>query len=440
MYLGPHHFQAQSRYFEDSVRFATSALWFESYGLVGCELNGEALRNGTVSLIHSRGILPDGLPFNMPECDPLPVPRNIAELFPPTRDSVTVLLAIPPRKPDGLNCASPEETPDAAGTRFLAEPQVLRDETTGRDEKPVRLARKNIRLLLDSEVSPDLITLPLARIRRDGSGHFVFDQDFVPPCLDIGASPRLMELLQRLVGILEEKSASLASGQRAGGRNWAEASTRDIASFWMLHAVNSALAPLRHLLFSRRGHPEGLYVELSRLAGALCTFATDSHPRDVPPYHHADLGACFDALDRHIRTHLEIMVPSNCISIPLQLAGDYFYTGEVTDTRCLGPSRWILAIQSPVGEVELISKTPHLVKVCSQQFVPELVRRALPGMALNHLPVPPPAVSVRLEAQYFGIAKAGPCWDHIVQKRKIGVYVPGDLPSPNLELLVVLES
>ena len=34
----------------------------------------------------------------MPECDPLPAPRNIAELFPPTRDTLTVLMAIAPRQ------------------------------------------------------------------------------------------------------------------------------------------------------------------------------------------------------------------------------------------------------------------------------------------------------------------------------------------------------
>lgn len=82
MHLGPHHFQAQSRYFEDSIHFATSSLWFEPFGLVGLELNAEALQNGTVSIVSARGILPDGLPFNMPESDPLPEARGIAELFP----------------------------------------------------------------------------------------------------------------------------------------------------------------------------------------------------------------------------------------------------------------------------------------------------------------------------------------------------------------------
>ena len=92
MYLGPHHFQVQSRYFEDSIQFATSSLWFASYGLAGLELDAEALQNGTVSLLHARGVFPDGLVFNMPESDALPAPRAVADLFPPTRDGVTVML------------------------------------------------------------------------------------------------------------------------------------------------------------------------------------------------------------------------------------------------------------------------------------------------------------------------------------------------------------
>src|SRR5436189_5594487 len=72
MYLGPHHFQVQSRYFEDSIRFATSSLWYMAFGVVGCLLDPEALHNGTVSVIHARGVFEDGLPFHMKECDPLP--------------------------------------------------------------------------------------------------------------------------------------------------------------------------------------------------------------------------------------------------------------------------------------------------------------------------------------------------------------------------------
>src|SRR5258708_10423796 len=102
MHLGPHHFQAQSRYSEDSIHFATSSLWFAPFGLVGLELDADALKNGTVSIVNTRGIFPDGLPFQMPESDPLPVPRHITYEFPPTRDTLTIMLATAPRTPCDL--------------------------------------------------------------------------------------------------------------------------------------------------------------------------------------------------------------------------------------------------------------------------------------------------------------------------------------------------
>ena len=50
MYLAPHHFQAQSRYFEESMHFATASLWNDAYGFADRELNADALRNGTVAV------------------------------------------------------------------------------------------------------------------------------------------------------------------------------------------------------------------------------------------------------------------------------------------------------------------------------------------------------------------------------------------------------
>jgi type VI secretion system protein ImpJ len=437
MYLGPHHFQAQSRYFEDSIQFATASLWFASFGLVGVELDAEALRNGTASLVHARGILPDGLPFNMPESDALPEPRAIADLFPPTRDFITVMLAIPPRKPNGYNCSLSE---DGAAARYLAESQVLSDENSGADERPVRLGRKNLRILIDTEPTQEFLTQPVARVVRDGSGHYAYDPRFIPPLLEISASKSLMMMVQRLIEILDEKAATISRGSSRGAQIGTEFSTREIANFWLLHAVNSALPMLRHQLIAKHGHPEELFVEMSRLAGALCTFALDSHPRTLPLYDHLRLSECFDELERHIRLHLETIVPTNCLSIPLKPAGDYYWEGEVTDQRCMGRSRWVFAIHANMGEAELMARTPQLIKICTPPFVRELVKRALPGMALTHLPIPPPAISTRVETQYFGISRSGPCWDHMVKARQVGVYIPGEFPNPEVEILVVLDN
>ena len=435
MHLGPHHFQVQSRYFEDSIQFATSSLWFASYGLAGLELDADALYNGTISLLHARGIFRDGLPFNMPECDGLPEPRAIADLIPPTHEGVTVLLGIPPLKANGRNCTL--EGDGAGGARYAARRRVLSDEITGSDERSVQLGHKNLRLLVDTEPAGDLVTLAVARAMRDGSGHFVYDPNFVPPVIQLGASARLLQLLQQLIEILSEKSAAISRDAAGAGT---EFSSREIASFWLLHAVNSALAPLRHELIAKRGHPEELFVELSRLAGALCTFALEASPRDLPLYDHENLSECFALLDRHIRAHLETVLPTNCITIPLTAAGDCFYEGEVTDQRCMGNARWVLGIRAAIGEAELMAETPRLVKVCTPAFVRELVNRALPGMPLTHLPAPPPAISRRAEVQYFGISRSGPCWNHMQQTRHVGVYVPNAFPNPELQVLVVLDN
>jgi type VI secretion system protein ImpJ len=247
-------------------------------------------------------------------------------------------------------------------------------------------------------------------------------------------------MLKRLVEILEGKSAAVShQRQQPSGKFQAGMSIRSVSQFWFLHAINTSLTPLRHLLLSKHGHPAELFREMSRLAGALCTFGLETHPRSLPAYNHRDPGSCFEALDEHIRRHLEIMVPSQSISIPLTPAERYFYEGDIKDQRCFGRSRWILGIQSPVGEADLISKTSQLVKVCSTKFIAELVRRALPGLSLAHLQVPPSAMDVNIEYQYFTISRTGPCWESIMQTHSVGVYVPGELPSPQMDLIVLLE-
>jgi len=240
--------------------------------------------------------------------------------------------------------------------------------------------------------------------------------------------------------VLQEKSAAISLDNRGRGKFQTGFSAQEISRFWFLHAINSSLGPLRHLFFSKRGHPEEVFLELLRLGGALCTFATDSHPRTLPLYDHQALDKCFAEIERHIRTHLEMLAPSNCVAIPLKPVANYFYEGEVVDQRCLDRARWIFSVRSPIGDAEVISRTLQLVKICSAQFIRRLVDSAIAGLPLKHIPVPPAAVSPRVESQYFAISRTGPCWDHIVLTRRVGVYVPGEIPKPEIELLVVLES
>lgn len=434
MHLAQHHFQAQSRYFEDSIHFALSHLCFAAHGVAGLALDDEALRNGTASLLHARGVMPDGLAFRIPDGDAPPAPLGVGDRFSPTQDSQLLYLAIPAYRPDGVN-VSMEGNGSADASRYLAETAVVRDEGTGRDEKPVLVGRKNLRLVLEGELEPGSSALPLARIRRDGSGSFVYDPEYVPPVLQIGASPALLTRLRRLIEVLESKSTALGAARRPVG----DSGSSDVASFWLLHSVHAALAPLRHHAASRRAHPEQLYTELARLAGSLCTFSLDGDARALPLYDHDRLEECFTALDRHIRSHLEVIIPTGCVTVALKPAAPSIHAGRIVDPRCFGPSRWFLGIRSSIGETAVVASVPQLVKVCSSKFTPELVRRAYPGLALTHVPTPPASISPRLDRQYFSIAAAGPCWESLRESCEVGVYVPDALPGAELELRILVE-
>jgi len=435
MPLAQQHFQGQSRYFERSIAAALTSLHHKPYGLAGIELDVEALRNGTVALLHARGITPDGLPFNFPEADPLPEPRDIRALFTPTQDVQCVHLVIPSYRPGGPNCAL-EDDPEERDRRFVAAVALTPDETTGEDSKPVGVARKNFALLLDGELREGLVSLPIAQIRRDGAGQLAYDSEYVPPVLQIGASDRVMGLLQRLVEILDAKADALtqAGRERPGA-------PRDVASYWLAHAMQTALVGLRHHLTVRRSRPEALYLELSRLAGALCTFALDAHPRTLPSYDHDHLGDCLTALDRHIRAHIDLTASSNAIAVPLDRTRKLLLTGTVTDRRCFGPSRWVLGARlGGAGDpTPLVAAVPQLVKLCSAQHIARLVKEAFPGLPLEHLPIPPSGVAATPGTQYFQVGQTGPCWASLTQTGGVGIYVPQALAEVEIELWVLLQ-
>ncbi|HET7275698.1 MAG TPA: type VI secretion system baseplate subunit TssK [Longimicrobiaceae bacterium] len=448
MHLSQHHFQAQGRHFTDLATFTVGSLFFKPYGLSGCGLDAEALLNGTVSITHAQGLMPDGMAFDFP-VDSTPDPLGIRDLFSPTNDSELVSLTIPAYRPGERNCAN-GSTAGRSSLRYRALTRQVTDESTGADEKPIAFAGKNFRLVLGTVDDEDLVSLPLARVRRDGSGNFVYDQTYVPPCTQIGASASLMQLLRRLIELLDGRADAIRAERQESHESLADYASREIASFWLSHAIHSSLAPLRQHLRSGRSHPEQLFVEMGRLAGALCTFSMHSHPRDLPVYDHDDLGGCFSGLEAHIREHLEVISPSNCITVPLGLAEESLYVGAVTDSRCFDASRWYLGVRSDAGQGEVISSVPRLVKICSAQFISRLVKEGLPALSLDHVQSPPPELSPRPGTQYFSIGKTlpghggsaeqAPCWKAILASGEVGIYVPASIPDPEMELLVVLES
>lgn len=437
MHLAQHHFQAQCRYLESAMHFALSSAFHGIYGFLSLELDDEALWNGTVSLVRAAGVAPDGLAFDLSDADDLPQTRKVADLLAADQDAVVLHLAVPAYRRDRANCDD-DEVASGERRRFRAETVTLFDETTGTDARQVRVGRGNLEILTDSELDDHVVSLPMARVRAEGSGHFVYDPLFVPPVLRVGASARVTALLEGLVEMLEAKGEALAS-RLPGADSMSGTTARELIGLWLTHTVYAGLAPLRSQLEHGRAHPREVYENLARLAGALCTFSLESEARDLPLYDHDRPGEAFAALDRRIRRHLEVIVPESHLTVRLTRTEPNVHTATLEDKRAIERSEWVLGVRSSASAAAVIAEVPRTVKVCSAEDVMRLVQDANPALPLEHLAAPPGTIAPRVGSHYFRIRHQGRSWDLIRARSSVGVYVPDALPEAELELLIIPE-
>ena len=226
-FLTPQHLQIQDRFLENVLHFELEALSFRPWGLRRFQINQELLAAGTFSLSIASGIFPDGLLFDIPNSDPAPEPKPIADLFPDDSGELAVYLAIPQYRERGLNISAPLRNAD---TRYRAEVETFKDENTGMSEKPVQVARKNFRLLVEGESREGSSALRIAVVKRTPAGTFQLDPRFVPPVLDITASDYLVSIARRLVEI-------------HGGTIDVESTPGEGSTFWLTLPLSAPAAP-----------------------------------------------------------------------------------------------------------------------------------------------------------------------------------------------------
>src|SRR5206468_6237540 len=124
-------------------------------------------------------------------------------------------------------------------SRYSAEELLRRDETTGSSERPIQVARKNVRIAFEGESTDGSSVLRIARLTRSASGDYQLDAQFIPPIIDITASDYVMAIARRLVEILSSRSSQLAGTRRQKNQSLADFGIADVASFWLLYTINS---------------------------------------------------------------------------------------------------------------------------------------------------------------------------------------------------------
>jgi len=435
IFMTPQHFQQQAlwdRYADEQVARIASV---DPWGVVRVALDAQALGIHRLMVNALAVRLPDGTMIDTEIADRTPPARNLDDI-PSENGSAIVMIGLPLIDAQGGNCSEDGERP-ARPRRYVREYLAVAD-LYGEDKQEISVERHGLALLFDFEQHGDYVTCPIARLVRTPQGRFEWDPSYVPPCLFLSASERLVERIHRLTEVLAAKSASLAVRRRERSDQIADFAVADVALFWLLHSVNGAWPELARLCAAPRQHPERLYLILARLAGSLLTFSTTESLKAIPAYDHQSPEPVLADLEILIRALLDTVIPSRVVPVALEQVRPTVWTGRILDERLIDNAEYYLSVRSDLPAHDLLEQLPRLCKAGAPDEVEQIVNSALPGIPLRALSRLPAAIPIRIENQYFALDGAHPAFQRMQAARACQFYVPASLPGVSLELFAVL--
>src|SRR6185503_17942295 len=214
LFLTPQLFQQADRYRDSQLHFRVKPLTAFHWGLTDLEVDRDGLENGFFTLYRCSGVLPDGLPVQIPDEDTAPQARSFKALFAPSAELLDVYLAIPARHPDAVNVRV-DINGGGRMPRYQLELLRVTDETVEGNECEIPVASKNFEILFSGESLDDKIWIKIAELGRTAAGTAVLrDASYIAPCVSVSASVTLMSILHRVLEMLAAKSGALSQQRR----------------------------------------------------------------------------------------------------------------------------------------------------------------------------------------------------------------------------------
>jgi len=437
MTLDPHHFQQWNRHRQDVLNSRFRAATPNAWGLSELVVDKERLANGEFSLMQCSGVMPDGLVVDVPGTSPVPEARSVQDHLSSTQETVRVVLAVPDRRSGGRNVQLQGRN-GTRDSRFIAESASVEDENTGDNPRPVEVAYTNLQVRFEDESFQGYSTLPVAEVKRTGGG-FELVEEYIPPCVNIEASDRLLELTRRMLELLVAKSADLREHQQEAFAQ-RELAPSDILSLNLMGTLNAYIPHLNQHLSGAHTHPQDVLTTLTALAGELSSYVDEvpAAPRELPTYDHEAPSEAFSRVEAVLRQMLGEATPSSDYEhIQLRPKRQNVLVGDVEASLLENRQLFVVTRSEQHSENKLINALPDMLRVASPNTIDDVLQsytQALNVEPTRRLPVNMP---VDNQATYFKMEKRDPFWDSICQEGGIAIFVPSDFQEVEVELVAV---
>ena len=432
--LEPHTFQQWNRHYEGTLRERLCQLSPFGWGVSHLAIDPDGLANGNVTLQEFRGVMPDGIPIRIPEYDAPPLSRSIGDLFPPSMEHLDLYLGIPREHIGVANCQM-NGTPGHRLARYQAVSIQVPDYNTGENLKEIHVIEKNLRLLFSTEECSDIQTIKIGELLRDSNGTITLHTSYIPPCTWVSASPALMQIVRSILEWLMSMSTELADQQHGihehGGM--------DVMRFSLLRTIYTAIPQLNHIYHIGKVHPECLYRLLLELASELAIWRPNEHPNEFPNYDHDNLSNTFSELRHKIHNALQNIHLARYVTIPLEQKDERQWIARITDEALLTSGRFYLMIASDHAPDHIDQWGQTRMKLGDENEMDSIVKLALPGVHLAHLPQPPVVLPMKTGHHYFRLKTEGIFWNNVCRSHTLAIHLLDNLPHLTIALFVTKE-
>lgn len=419
LFLQPHHLQRMQKGLGDQISNERRLSWLYPYGVLEARLSRDELENMRLRFDRLRVIMPSGWEVHFPDNAELPS-LDIKPVFSQGSGAFTVFLGLPLWQTARANSQSTMEQGDARTKLLYRVGEVeCTDENTGENPKPIQVRKLNARLMLEGDDHSEMELLPLIRIVR-ATGEEVglpkADPEFVPPCLILGGSPTLMELVRDLVNQVEASRKELVVQITRGGFSIDTMRGLQFEQLMRLRTLNRFSARLPTLLSTPNLPPVVMYLEFRELLGELAALHPDRDEFECGAYQHERPYTAFRELSTKIRSHLRGAVAPSFMKVAFQNVNGTF-TAALSEEHFSQPNAYYLAIKSPVDPIALARYVEDGDRF---KLMPvSLATRAIRGIELKEERHPPLELPASSDLHYFRLDRAASTrmWEQIRQEK-----------------------
>lgn len=437
LFLRPQHFQIQDTYHNAQRALSMMLMHPYAYGISDVQIDKQLLESNILSFQSIYAVLPDGTIYQAPRTDVLP--KAITLNNQDNGDEVFVFLSLEIVHSGGSNIQTEHSDNPARYIRSTVEAQDLFSQAAEAVIDVIKLS-PSLQFSHSAQVpSQDTVSLLVAKLVRNTQGFYQVDDDYIVPSVHIKSNPALVGQVYRLMTMINTKSTSLYDHHRQSNNDLLEFRSSDIASFWLLHTLNTAYSQLSHLYNNANLHPERLYEALLNVASQLATFSSLYKVGDLPAYHHDNANESFSSIVFIIRELLNTVIASNFISIPLRQNKPSYYIGDLSSDKVTRGSQLYLSVSSSLPMHELIDIVPRRFKIATPDSVEKRVLSALPGSPVSHVTQVPSAIPVRPGFSYFTVEPVGELYDEMIKSESICIYVPNGFDDLKIELMAIVQ-